>query len=133
LKTAIEAGRERAHRRRERSADAQRAYEVFLTDVAIPVARQLAGAMKAEGYAFTVFTPGAGLRLASDRARDDYIELTLDTSGDRAEVFARISQQRGSRTLDEEVPVKRGASPSEISEDDVLEFLVGALEPWFER
>jgi hypothetical protein len=133
LKTAIEAGRERAHRRRERAADAQRAYEVFLTDVAIPVARQLAGAMKAEGYAFTVFTPGAGLRLASDRARDDFIELTLDTSGDRAEVFARISQQRGSRTLDEEVPVKRGASPSEISEDDVLEFLVGALEPWFER
>jgi hypothetical protein len=133
LKTAIEAGRERAHRRRERAADAQRAYEVFLTDVAIPVARQLARAMKAEGYAFTVFTPGAGLRLASDRARDDFIELTLDTSGDRAEVFARISQQRGSRTLDEEVPVKRGASPSEISEDDVLEFLVGALEPWFER
>ena len=73
------------------------------------MARQLANAMKAEGYAFTVFTPGNGLRLAADRGRDDFIELALDTTGDRPEVMARIRHQRGSRTLDEEVPVKRGA------------------------
>ena len=50
-----------AARRRERVAEAQRAYEQFLTEIAIPVSRQLANAMKAEGYAFTVFTPGDGL------------------------------------------------------------------------
>lgn len=133
LKSAIDASRERAQRRRERVAEAQRAYESFLTEIATPVARQLANAMKAEGYSFTVFTPGNGLRFASDRGRDDFIELALDTSVHNPEVIARISQQRGSRTTDEEVPVKRGASPGEISEEDFLEFVLGALEPWLER
>ena len=36
-------------------------------------------------------------------------------------------------TIDEERPVKAGASPSELTEDDVLEFLVRAVEPWLER
>jgi hypothetical protein len=133
LKAAIDASRERAQHRRQRTADAQRAYETFLTEVATPVARQVANALKSEGYSFTVFTPGSGLRLAADRGRDDFIEFALDTSGDAAEVMARVSHQRGSRTIDEEMPVKRGASPESISEDDVLEFLLGALEPWLER
>jgi hypothetical protein len=130
LKATIDSSRERAARRRERTAEAQRTYEKFLEDVATPVARQLANALKVEGYAFTVFTPGSALRLASDRGRDDFVELELDTSGDRPEVMGRVSQQRGSRTVDEEMPVKRGASPEEINEEDVLEFLLGALEPW---
>jgi len=133
LKTAIDASRERAARRRERMAEAQRGYDVFLTDVAIPIARQVANALKAEGYSFTVFTPGNGLRLASDRTRDDFIDLELDTTGDKPQVLARVSQQRGSRTIDEEVPVKRGADPGEISEQDFLDFVLGALEPWLER
>ena len=47
--------------------------------------------------------------------------------------MARVSQQRGSRTIDEEMPVKRGANPEEISEEEFLDFMVGALEPWLER
>ena len=133
LKAAIDAARDRAQRRRQRVADAERAYDAFLNDVARPVARQVANALKAEGYSFTVFTPGGGLRLASDRTREDFIEFALDTSGDRAEVIGRVSRQRGSRTIDEEMPVKRGASPDAISEEDVLEFFAGALEPWLER
>lgn len=133
LKSAIDAARERASRRRERMAEAQRAFDTFLSEVATPVARQLANAMKSEGYSFTVFTPGNGLRLASDRSRDDFIDLELDTTGDKPEVMARVSQQRGSRTRDEEIPVKRGAAPAEISEDELLDFLLSALEPWLER
>ena len=133
LKSAITTARDRAQRRRERAAEAQLTYETFLAEVATPVARQLANAMKPEGYSFTVFTPGAGLRLASDRGRDDFIELSIDTAGDRPEVVGRISQQRGSRTIDQELPVKRGAAPQEIGEDDVLEFFLAALEPWLER
>lgn len=133
LKAAIDASRERAQQRRQRAGEAQRAYEAFLENVATPVTRQVANALKAEGYSFTVFTPGAGLRLASDRAREDYIEFALDTSGEKPEVIARVSQQRGSRTRDEDVPVKRGAAPDAIGEDDVLDFLLGALEPWLER
>ncbi len=95
--------------------------------------RQIANALKVEGYAFTVFTPGGGLRLASDRGRDDYIELALDTDAAPPQVVARISRTRGSRTLEEERPIQPGASPGAITDADLLEFLLDALEPWLER
>jgi hypothetical protein len=133
LKHAMERARNRAQQRRQRTSEAERAYDAFLQDVAIPLTRQLANALKAEGYAFTVFTPGGGLRLASDRGRDDYVELALDTSGDLPQVVARISQTRGSRTLADERPIRKDASPAEITEADVLEFWIDALEPWLER
>ena len=133
LKAAIDAARRGAQLRRERTAEAQRAYDTFLEAVATPVTRQLANALKAEGYSFSVFTPAGGLRLASDTARDDFIDFALDSSGEQPEVIARVSYSRGSRTLDEERPVKRGAAPGAITEDDVLEFLLNALEPWLER
>lgn len=133
MQQAIGAARERSQRRRQQTADAERAYEAFIRDVATPVMRQLANALKVESYAFTVFTPGSGVRLALDRGRDDFVELTLDTSGPTPQVLGRISQTRGSRTIDEERPLKPGAMPDAISEEDVLEFLLGALEPWLER
>ena len=133
LKHAIDRARDRAQKRRQHTAEAERAFETFLQDIATPITRQVANALKAEGYAFTVFTPGGGLRLASDRGRDDYVELTLDTSGERPQVMARISQTRGSRTMEQEVPIRKDAAPDQISEDDVLEFWVGVLEPWLER
>ncbi len=133
LKAAIDASRQRAHTRRQRAAEAERTYATFLADVATPVTRQVANALKAEGYAFSVFTPGGGLRLASDTARDDFIEFLLDSADDRPQVTARVSHSRGSRTLDEERPIKAGAAPDTLTEDDVLEFLLGALEPWLER
>lgn len=133
LKTAIDTARHRAQERRQRAGAAERAYASFLNDVATPVTRQVANALKAEGYSFSVFTPGGGLRLASDKTRDDFIDFSLDAASDTPQVLGRISHSRGSRTLDEERPVKPGASPETLTEDDVLEFLVHALEPWLER
>jgi hypothetical protein len=133
VQAAIAAARELTQQRRQRVAEAEIAYAAFLQDVATPVTRQVANTLKIEGYAFTVFTPGDGLRLAADRGRDDFIEFALDTGSDRPQVIGRISHTRGSRTIDEERPVKAGASPETLTEDDVLEFLVGALEPWLQR
>jgi hypothetical protein len=133
LKNAMQRARERAQQRRQRMGEAERAYETFLQDVATPVTRQVANALKSEGYAFTVFTPGGGLRLASDRGRDDYVELALDTAGDHPQVVGRVSHTRGSRTIEDERPVKNGASPDQITEVDVLDFWLGVLEPWLER
>lgn len=133
LKAAIDQGRERAQQRRQRVAEAERAYAVFLDNVATPVTRQVQSVLKAEGHAFTVFTPSGGLRLAGDRGRDDYVELALDTSGEVPQVMGRISRARGSRTLESELPVKAGVSPDALSEEDVLEFYVRALAPWLER
>jgi len=133
LKHAMERARDRAQQRRQRTSDAERAYATFLQDVATPITRQVANALKAEGYPFTVFTPGGSVRLASDRGRDDYVEIALDTSGTRPQVMARISHTRGSRTIADERPLKKDASPDQITEGDVLDFWIDALEPWLER
>jgi hypothetical protein len=133
LKSAIDQARERAQHRRQKNAEAERAYGTFLETIATPLTRQMANALKVEGHAFTVSTPGGGLRLASDRGRDDYVEFALDTDGDRPQVVARTSYTRGSRTLGDERPIKPNAAPDAISEEEFLEFLVGTLEPWLER
>ena len=133
LNRAIEVARERAQQRRQRTATAEQAYEAFLQDVATPVTRLVANSLKVENYAFTVFTPSGGLRLASDRGRDDYVEFALDRAADPPQVVGRISRSRGSRTLDDERPIKPGAAPDELTEEDVLTFLLDALQPWLER
>lgn len=133
LNRAIEVARERAQKRRQRTAAAERAYETFLQDVATPVTRLVANSLKVENYAFTVFTPGGGLRLASDRGRYDYVEFALDELAEPPQVVGRISRTRGSRTLDEERPIKPGSPPEKLSEEDVLTFLLDALQPWLER
>ena len=124
------AARTRAQERRQRSDDAEREYAVFLREVASPLVHQIATALKAEGHPFTVFTPGDGLRLAYDRGRENFVEFALDTSGERPQVIGRISQTRGSRRLEDERPIKPDASPAEVSEEDVLEFVMQALVPW---
>ena len=133
LKHAIDRAKARAQRKRNDAAEAERAYATFLEEVATPTTRMLASALKAEGYPFTVSTPSGGLRLASDRGRDDYIELTLDGSGEKPTVVGRVRRTRGSRTLEDERPIKAGAAPQDLTESDVLWFLVTALEPWLER
>jgi len=93
----------------------------------------VANALKVAGIGFTLGTPGGGLRLAADRGRDDFIEFVLDASGEIPQAAGRISLSRGSRTVDEVVPVKPGTPIEELTEEDVLDFLVRALEPWLER
>lgn len=133
LLTAIDRTRKGAQERRHRAADIERAYDTFLADIATPVARMLVIALKAEGYGFTVNTPGGGLRLVADRGRDDFIDLGLDTTVDPPEVMVRTSYARGSRTISTERPLKPGAAPSAITDEDVLAFLLEALTPWLER
>ena len=133
LKRAIDAAKERIQHQRQRVTEAEREYAAFLENVATPVTRQLANALKVEGYGFTVFTPGGGLRLASDRARDDYIEFALDSDSGTPQVVGRISHSRGSRTMEDERPVKPGASPASLTDEDVLTFLLDAMQPWLGR
>ena len=133
IHTAISTAKDRAKQRRQRADETGRAYEAFLDRVAGPLARQVANALKAEGYSFTLSTPERGVRLSSDYGRDDFIELALDTNAEVPQIVGRIRRTRGSRTIDEEQPIKPGAAPQDVSESDVLEFLARALEPWLER
>ena len=114
-------------------AEAQEAYDTFLTTVAIPLTRQVANILKAEGLGFTVSTPQSGLRLASDKSRDDYLEFALDATGDAPVVLGRVRRTRGSRTLEDERPVGGGKPPASLTDDDVLALLTNALDALIQR
>lgn len=130
LTETIERARKQAAERRGRSDQAGRDFTVFLQKVAVPLCRQIANALKADGYAFTVFTPSDSVRLMSDRSADDYIELTLDADENPPQVIGEISRTRGSRVIDAERAV---GAPAEITEEQLLDFLLKELEAFVER
>ena len=68
---AIEQAKRRAGERRTRDDEAAKTFEAFLTRTAVPLFRQAANILKAEGYPFTVMTPSGGVRMTSDRLPDD--------------------------------------------------------------
>jgi hypothetical protein len=112
--------------------EANREYPVFLETVAAPLFRQTARILKAEGFLFSVFTPAGSVRLASDKSPEDFIELTLDTSGNVPLVIGHTSRARGRRVMESERPLGNGAV-RDLSEADVLDFLTKELEPFVER
>jgi hypothetical protein len=128
----IERSRRRAGERRARVDQAGRDYDEFLDRVAIPIFRQISNVLRAQGYAFTVFTPGGSVRLAADRGAQDFVELSLDTGGDEPHVVGHSSRARGHRVVESERPVA-GGDPATLTEDDVLLFVLKELEPLVER
>ena len=130
LTETIERAKKQAADRRGRSDQASRDFEVFLQKVAVPLFRQVANALKADGYAFTVFTPSGSVRLMSDRTAEDYIELTLDTADNPPQVMGQISRTRGSRVIDAERAI---GTPDALTEDQLLDFLLKELEAFVER
>jgi hypothetical protein len=88
--------------------------------------------LKIEGYQFNVFTPSGSVRLGSERSGEDYIEIVLDTSGDAPRVLGRIGRSRGRRVISAERVVGDG-SPANITEEDLLAFVMKELEPFVDR
>ncbi len=132
LRETIERAKRRAAERRGRGDEAARAYQQFVDDLAVPLFRQIAGALRADGYPFTVFTPLGSVRLMSDRHAEDFVEILLDITGDAPEVVGRSSRLRGRNIVEAERPVGNG-KPGAITEEDLLEFLLKELEPLVER
>jgi hypothetical protein len=128
----IERSKRRAAEHRARSDEAARDYAVFLEQLAVPLVRQVAGVLKAQGFPFAVFTPGGSVRLMSERSSDDYIELTLDTSGDEPVVLGHTRRARGRRVIESERPIGNGLV-RDLTEEQVLAFLLKELEPLVEK
>ncbi len=129
---AIERAKRSAADRRLRADEASREYSTFLERVAVPLFRQVAMVLKPENYAFTVFTPGGSVRLMSDRSADDYIELSLDTTGDHIAVMGHTNRSRGGRVIQSERPIGTGPV-RDLTEEALLDFLMKELEPFVER
>jgi phosphoglycolate phosphatase-like HAD superfamily hydrolase len=133
LQTRVTESRRAAKLRRETISQAQAAYDAFLAQIAVPTAKQLVSALKAEGFAWSVSTPSGMVRLSADTGRDDYIEIDFDGSGAEPKVIGRSSRGRGSRLVREEHALADGALPDTITDQDVIDYLLTALTPWLER
>jgi hypothetical protein len=127
---AIERARRQADQRRTRQTEAARAYATFLDRTAVPLLRQIANVLRAEGFAFSVFTPAGSVRLTSDRAAEDYLEIALDTSGPHPAVLVHSSRGRGRRVLESERPI---GAPEDVDDAGLLAAVLEELEPLVER
>jgi hypothetical protein len=128
----VDRAKRAAAARRTRSDQAARDYAAFLETLAVPLFRQVAGALKAQGFPFVVFTPSGSVRLASEKAGEDYVELYLDTSGDEPAVVGHSRRSRGRRIIETEGPIASGPI-DQITETTVLDYVLGELEPLVEK
>jgi hypothetical protein len=130
IRIAIELAKKNAAATRSRSDAAQRDYDTFLRDVAVPAVQQFASALSGEGHMFKVATPADSVRLTSVSSNDDFIELALDTTQDPPEVIARVSRGRGRRMVTSERPVRERTAVAELKEEDVVTLLLQDITPF---
>lgn len=128
----IERAKRAGQDRRARTDLANKEFVVFLERVAVPLCRQIAGALKAAGHPFAVNTPEGAVRVVSERSAEDYVELMLDTAGEDLWVVGRTRRGWGRRIIESERPVRRCAV-RDITEEDLLVFLLQELEPFLVR
>lgn len=131
---ALEDARKDVASRRANTDKATAAYENFLRGVAIPLFRQAATVLKAEGQPFTAQTPAGSVRLVSDHGAHDFLELELDTAGGQPQVIGRTSQMRGRQgQVVEERALTSGKAIEDLTEDDVSQFLIAEIRKFVTR
>ena len=133
VKEALERVKRQHAERRAHNAQASAAFEVFLQRSAVPVIQQVARALKAEGYLFVVNTPAGSVRLASEKSGSDFVDLRLDTSGGRPQVVLRVERLRGRDHVAEERPIKPGTLVEHVTDQDVLDAVIAAIETLIDR
>lgn len=131
----IERAKRTAQERRARVDAARADFATLLDRLIVPLCRQVADVLKASGYRFSVSTPSGAVRLGSEKSADDYIELALDSEageGDDIWVVGHTRRTWGRRVMEADRPVRR-CPPKDVTEEDVLTFLLKELEPFVER
>jgi hypothetical protein len=130
VRSAIEQAKRDQAERRGRVAEAQQNYATFLDTAAIPVFRMFANILKSENLNFEVMTPSGGVRLQSERNREDVIEMELDTTADPPQPLVTVTRVRGSRVLQATRSIKGSNPLVQLGEEDVIEMLLEELRPW---
>ena len=133
LRMAIDETRKRADERRTRKDEASLAWERILADVAVPAFHQVAQALNAEGYRFTVVTPGAAVRLVPERGGDEFVELGLETEDDEPAVMIRSTRGRGRRTVTSERALTARSAVDVLTDDEIVTELIEELKPFLQR
>jgi hypothetical protein len=133
LRLALEQAKKASAERRARADAAAAAFDAFLRDVATPVFKVVGNVLKAEGHAFSVFTPAGTVRLVSDRSGDDFVELWLDVSIDPPQVGTRVNRVRGRNVTTLEGQLRPQAPIKSLTEEDVVAFLLSQIGALVER
>jgi hypothetical protein len=133
VRAAIEQARRDAAARRERSDASTRAYGEFLSMRAVPAFNLLAAALVGEGQRFKVSTPADSVRLTAENSPENFIELVLDPSDDPPAVLGRTNVGRGRRAITRERPVRRTTPIADLTQDDVIQFVLEEIGPFVER
>ncbi len=125
---ALDEARREAAVRRERSDAAVAAYGGFLRSVAVPLFKQAATIVNADGAGFEVNTPADAVRLSARASPETYVELALDRSGEEPEVVGRVSLTRGRLgVVVDERPIAPGRPIETLTEEDLASYLVAAV------
>jgi len=133
VRAAIEQAKRDAAARRERADASARAYDEFLTTRAVPAFHQLAGALVGEGLRFKVSTPAGSVRLSDEGSPESFIELVLDPTDDPPVVLGRTNLGRGRRAITRERPLRKTTPIADVTQDDVIEFVLEEIPPFLER
>ena len=126
---ALDDARREATSKRQARTDAERQWEAFLATVAVPLVKQAATVLRAEGQLFTAETPAGSVKLVSDGSPGTFLEFVLDdASSGEPQVVGRtsVSQGRGRQQVDER-PIAPGKSIAALGEQEVAAFLVTAV------
>jgi hypothetical protein len=130
---AIDRARRAAAEERLALESVRQDYERFLETVATPVFRMFTVALKAEGHLFSLSTPRGSVRMAPERSSDDFIEVALDSSRRPPVVVGRAVHTRGREVTSVERVIRERAAVSDLTDEDVLEFLLAEIGPFVER
>ena len=132
VRRMINQAKRTAEVRRARVAAESRDGERVLRQVAAPMFKTVAAALKAEGHPFRVSTPADAVRMSTEASGENFIELVFDTAGEQSELRGRVSRVRGHRLLVEEKVVSQGPAVGSFSDEDALAFLLSELGPFVE-
>lgn len=133
VRLRIEALRHEAAHHRAQAGAATAAYEPWLERVGIPLFRQFAGVLRAEGLLFRLVTPAGVARIEAERSADDYLELVLDTTRRPPAILVRSSYTRGSQVSTGERVVAEGIDYDHVSPAQVLDALLEDATPFLGR
>lgn len=112
--------------RRATGDTARQQFSRLLDTTIVPLLRQTADILKAEGTLCRLHTPSDHVQLAFDRSPEDFIEVMLDTAMP-PRVIGRSSVRRKGGTLVEDRIIGVGREIDEISDEDVVSYLLPEL------
>jgi hypothetical protein len=133
LRQTMEFVKKQAAARRAATAEIGRDYDRFLEERATPVMRYLAQALRGEGLPFVIETPAGRVRLASERSKDDYLEVALDASKYPPVVVGRSNYVRGNEVTATEQPIREGVAVRDLTDEHVLDWTMRVIAPFVER